>query len=88
MVQSADDVEQLLRQDRANDLLGERERSWLDFKQSPYVLDEERGKSELAKDVTALTNSAGNASSSGYAPARTPPTLTRSPTRSGRSPAT
>lgn len=59
MVESADDVEQLLRGHRAHDLLGERERSWLDFKQSPYVLGEERGKSELAKDVTALANSGG-----------------------------
>lgn len=81
MVQSADDVEQLLREHRVDDLLGERERSWLDFKQSPYVLDGERGKSELAKDVTAVANSGGGCIVIGVRTRKDPADVDRSPTR-------
>lgn len=53
------DVEELLKHDREERLLGERERSWLDFKRSPYLLKTERAKVELAKDVAAIANSGG-----------------------------
>lgn len=40
-------------------LIGQAETVWLDFKLSPYQLDDERQKFELAKDVSAMANSQG-----------------------------
>ncbi|MGW6009220.1 AlbA family DNA-binding domain-containing protein [Streptomyces sp. NPDC055210] len=44
---------------RPDDLLGEAETSWLDFKRSPYNLASEKGKFELCKDVAAFANAHG-----------------------------
>ncbi len=40
-------------------LIGVSEAAWLDAKESPYILDTLKQKLELAKDVSALANSAG-----------------------------
>ncbi len=40
-------------------LIGQAETVWLDFKLSPYQLEDERQKFELAKDVSAMANSQG-----------------------------
>src|SRR6266849_5109318 len=40
-------------------LEGTREDAWVDFKGTPYQLDADRGKWELAKDVAAFANESG-----------------------------
>ena len=42
-------------------LLGLEECSWLDFKESPYQLDTDKGKLDLAKDVSSFANADGGA---------------------------
>src|SRR5687767_14916595 len=52
-IASPDEVRALLDARREGELIGEAERSWLDFKLSPYVLSDLRQQWELAKDVAA-----------------------------------
>lgn len=55
-----DEVLAILRDGTDDDrLLGFYETRWLDFKGSPYRLDEPREQWELAKDIAALANSGG-----------------------------
>lgn len=53
------EVEALLDAGDEAALLGESETEHLDFKEQPYVLNTDKGKWELAKDVAALANSGG-----------------------------
>ena len=48
-----------LAEDRPQDVVGTAEAGWVDFKESPYVLDADRGRWELAKDVAAMANAGG-----------------------------
>jgi schlafen family protein len=50
---------ELLEAGRGNAIIGTRESQQIEFKQTPYRLDEERQKFELAKDVSALANASG-----------------------------
>ena len=59
LIETVEDVEELLREGRESEFVGVRESAWLDFKNSPYVLKTEKGKVELAKDVAAMANSGG-----------------------------
>lgn len=55
-------------------LIGVAESGWLDAKQSPYVLDTQKQKLELAKDITALANAAGGVIVIGFDTERHPTT--------------
>ena len=48
-----------LAEGRPQDVLGTAEAGWVDFKESPYVLDGDKGRWELAKDVAAMANAGG-----------------------------
>ena len=48
-----------LAEGRPQDVLGTPEAGWVDFKESPYVLDADKGRWELAKDVAAMANAGG-----------------------------
>lgn len=50
------DVFDALRSGRPAMLVGQAETSWMEVKQSPYCLDDQRQKLELAKDVAAFAN--------------------------------
>ncbi len=54
-----DEVGEALAQRKANVLVGQLETEQVEFKFSPYRLNEERQKRELAKDVSALANGSG-----------------------------
>ena len=56
---SADEVEQLLREQRTGELEGTLETVTVEFKSEPYILETPRQKQELAKDVCALANASG-----------------------------
>jgi len=49
----------LLDQNRAAELIGRLESLAVDFKAAQYVLDLERQKFELARDVSSLANASG-----------------------------
>lgn len=68
-VKSLDDVRHRLLQGDLEAPLGLEECVWLDAKKSPYFLDQERHKNELAKDVSGFANTPqGACSSSGMPP--------------------
>jgi hypothetical protein len=58
-VASRTEVISALSQNRAQDLMGTAENSWLDFKTTPYAVHTDKGKFELCKDVAALANAQG-----------------------------
>lgn len=53
------EVEELLAESREIDLLGQPEEDWLDFKEQPYVLKNEKARWELAKDVANMASNSG-----------------------------
>lgn len=59
-IKNVDDILIALR-DHPEDILGLEESSWLDFKESPYPLEVDKGKIDLAKDVSAFANADGGA---------------------------
>lgn len=56
---SRSEIVSALAQHRAQELAGTAENSWLDFKTTPYAINTDKGKFELAKDVAALANAQG-----------------------------
>lgn len=56
---SPDEVLVALEQGKPSELIGTPETAQIDFKESAYVLDAEKGKWELAKDVAGLANLSG-----------------------------
>lgn len=48
-----------LAQGRPEDIKGTAENAWLDFKRTPYPVQTDRGKFDLAKDVAAFANAQG-----------------------------
>jgi hypothetical protein len=56
---TADQITAILRSGKLEDLIGAAETIDVEFKVAPYQLEQEYAKQELAKDVTALANSAG-----------------------------
>src|SRR5207248_7910160 len=47
-------------------LIGLMENDWLDAKETPYILETQKQKLELAKDVTAMANAGGGIIVIGY----------------------
>lgn len=50
---------QALTKQRWDDVLGNAEGSWVDFKMAPHNIGDERGKVTLASDVAAFANASG-----------------------------
>ena len=53
------EVQKILSSGDFDEFIGALEDEQLEFKASPYQLDKDQGKMELAKDVSALANTAG-----------------------------
>jgi hypothetical protein len=69
---SKDDVMEKLASKEFDALVGELESDWLECKQSPYRLETDRQKLELAKDIAGLANAAGGLLLLGFATAKDP----------------
>ena len=54
-----DDLERIINSNNFEELKGKYEYEWFECKSQPYLLNDNKGKRELAKDVSSFANSDG-----------------------------